>query len=360
MVKKIRVLVVDDSAFMRKVISDIINKEDDMQVIDVARNGEEALKKIKELNPDVVTLDVEMPVMDGITALKSIMETDPISVVMLSSLTQSGAELTMKALHFGAVDFVPKPSGTISLDIAKVSEDIVRKVRVAALARPQVRKMRYGAAVSPGLAQPKVQETLVPRIESRRLEKLVLIGTSTGGPKALHEVIPRLPGDLGAAILIVQHMPPGFTASLAQRLDGISRLKVKEAEHGEIVVPGTAYIAPGDRHLLVTPKQESGFRQLVVNLTLDPPVGGHRPSVDAMFESVAASFWGDIVAVIMTGMGQDGAKGVLSLKKKGAKVIAEDSSTCIVFGMPKAAIETGQVDKVVALPEIAREIARML
>lgn len=358
--KKIRVLVVDDSAFMRKVISDIINSQGDMQVVDVARNGEEALKKVRELKPDVVTLDVEMPVMDGITALKAIMQTAPLPVVMLSSLTQSGAELTMKALHYGAVDFVPKPSGTISLDIAKVGEDIVRKIRIAALAGSQVRRMHFGAAAPVSLVKPRVQESIVPRIESRRLEKLVVIGTSTGGPKALHDVIPRLPGDMNAGVLIVQHMPPGFTASLAQRLDGISHLKVKEAEHGEDVVPGTVYIAPGDRHLLVEAKQESGLRRLVTNLTLDPPVGGHRPSVDVMFESVAAHFWGKIVAVIMTGMGHDGAKGIIHLKKKGATIIAEDSSTCIVFGMPKAAIETGVVDKVVPLPEIANEIQRML
>lgn len=358
--KKIKVLVVDDSAFMRKVISDIINSQNDMQVVGVARNGEEALQKAQELGPDVVTLDVEMPVMDGITALKKIMETDPVPVVMLSSLTQNGAEMTMKALQLGAVDFVPKPSGTISLDIAKVSEDIVRKVRIAALARPQIRRLFSGAGSLGSVARPVSPGIPLSRPVGGRLEKLVLIGTSTGGPKALHEVIPRLPGDLEAGVLIVQHMPPGFTASLAARLDGISGLRVKEAEHGEVIAPGTAYVAPGDYHLLVMTDKETGLGRLLVNLTFDPPVSGHRPSVDAMFESVARSFWGHIVGVIMTGMGQDGAKGVIHLKKRGAKIIAEDSSTCIVFGMPKAAIETGQVDKVVPLPEIAQEIQRML
>lgn len=356
---KTQVLVVDDSALMRRVISDIINAQRDMQVIETARNGEEALNKIQQVRPDVVTLDIEMPVMDGITALRKIMEKDPIPVIMLSSLTQKGAELTMKALQLGAIDFIPKPSGSISLDIATVSEDIIRKVRVAALVRSKLKRPVLDQSHPFEEVRWQKGSAARPRTVPIQLEKLVLIGTSTGGPKALYQVIPQLPGDLGAGVLIVQHMPPGFTRSLAERLNEMSALTVKEAEREEQVLPGKVYIAPGDFHLKVTRKTEGGYNRLFIDLTSDSPVSGHRPSVDYMFESVASQFWGQIVGVIMTGMGQDGAKGVIEIKKKGGKVIAEDASTCIVFGMPKMAIETGSVDKVVTLPYIAREIQQM-
>jgi len=359
--KKIRVLVVDDSAFMRRVISDIINSQPDMEAVGTARNGAEALVRIREHKPDVVTLDVEMPVVDGISALKNIMETDPLPVLMLSSLTQNGAELTLQALQLGAVDFITKPSGTISLDINKVGEEITRKIRVAASTHPQLRRAfpakrmtdaRSGFSQAVSMRQPP---------GSLHLDKLILLGTSTGGPRALHEVIPRLPAGLNAGILIVQHMPPGFTRSLAERLDTISAIMVKEAEHGEPVLPGFAYVAPGDYHLTVQGDGRQGHNRLQINLTKAPPVSGHRPSVDVMFESVAAlDFAGQIVGVILTGMGQDGSRGVVAIKKKGARVIAEDASTCIVFGMPKMAIETGSVDKVVPLPDVAQEIVKML
>lgn len=350
--KAIRVLVVDDSAFMRRVISDIINAQPDMESCGIARNGEEALTKISELKPDVVTLDVEMPVVDGLQALEQIMRRDPLPVIMLSSLTQEGAEATMRALQLGAIDFIPKPSGTISLDIDKVADEIVRKIRVAAAARTKLTRLKPATFIEPGPVPVK------KKVLEGRLDKLVVIGTSTGGPKALYEVIPKLPPTLPAGVLVVQHMPPGFTRSLAERLDTMSGLRVKEAEQGDEILPGCVYIAPGDYHLKVY--QFSGSGKLGVNLTKDPPVAGHRPSVDAMFESVAKEFNSKIVAVVMTGMGSDGTEGCKKIKNRGGVVIAEDKSTCIVYGMPKSVIEARCADKVVPLPNIANEIVRSL
>lgn len=352
----IRVLVVDDSAFMRKVISDIVNDDPDMEVVGKARDGRDALRKIEELKPDVVTMDIEMPDMDGLAALKQLMESDPVPVIMISSLTKHGAEQTFKALQLGAVDFIAKPSGQISLDIDKVKDEIIRKIKTAAGTKNKLANFKYKEIVKP--VQPVV--TAVKKIDrSSALEKIVLIGTSTGGPKALHEVIPRLPANINAGILIVQHMPAGFTRSLAERLDSMSQIKVKEAEHGEKIVAGCAYIAPGDYHLKVN-RPATGLHELIVNLTKDPPQGGHRPSVDTMLESAAQHFWADMVCVIMTGMGHDGSRGVQLIKERGGKVIAEHQSTCIVYGMPKAAVETGCVDKVVMLQDISSEVCRML
>jgi two-component system chemotaxis response regulator CheB len=348
----IKVMVVDDSVFMRKVIADIVNHEPDMEVIGSCRNGQESLEMIKKLNPDVITMDVEMPVMDGIQALGAIMKEHPLPVIMLSSLTQTGADATMKALHLGAVDFVPKPSGSISLDLEKVAEELVSKLRIAASLRDRLGLVRPG---------PHLKEMPQPAKVSAgqgSLAKLVLIGTSTGGPKALHEVIPHLPGDLPAGVLVVQHMPPGFTRSLAERLNSLSAVTVKEAQDGEAVRQGHVYIAPGDFHLKVKHIGDFSNRRLLVNLTQDPPVSGHRPAVDSMILSAVKEFWGPLVGVIMTGMGQDGTKGAMAIKEKGGKVIAEDKSSCIVFGMPKSVIETGNADKIVPLTGIAHEITK--
>jgi len=350
----IRVLVVDDSAFMRKVISDIVNQGPDMEVVGKARDGQDALQKIQELNPDVVTMDVEMPGMDGLAALEQLMKTNPVPVVMISSLTKHGAEQTFRALQLGAVDFIAKPSGQISLDIDKVKDEIIRKIKTAAGTKNKLANFKYQEVVKP--AKPVARKQLD---SSSELKNIILIGTSTGGPKALHEVIPRLPADTNAGILIVQHMPPGFTRSLAERLDSMSQIMVKEAEHGDKIVPGCAYIAPGDYHLTVN-RPASGIHELFIKLTKDPPQGGHRPSVDTMLESVARHYWANMVCVIMTGMGHDGSRGVQMIKDRGGKVIAEHQSTCIVYGMPKAAVETGCVDKVVMLQDISKEIIRFL
>ncbi len=354
---KTKVLVVDDSAFMRKVIADIINSDPLMEVIGKARNGDEAIGKVMELNPDVVTMDVEMPGTDGLSALSRIMELSPVPIIMLSSLTKDGAEQTMKALQLGAVDFIPKPSGQISLDIDKISQDIIRKIRIAAGTKKKLQNLNNISDFSERKAR-NINREFIHTAGS--LDKLVLIGTSTGGPKALHQLIPAFPAQIDAGILVVQHMPSGFTRSLAERLDSLSEIRVKEAENGEKIVPGCAYIAPGDYHLTVKSKKTGQKNELYINLDKSVPRGGHRPSVDVMLESVAEQYWSQIVCVIMTGMGRDGADGVKAVKARGAKLIAEDQSTCIVYGMPKAAVETGMVDKIIPLQSIGEEVLKML
>lgn len=348
----IRVLVVDDSAFMRRVISDIINTQPGMEVVGKAHDGADAMEKIRELHPDVVTMDIEMPNMDGLTAVKKIMEINPLPIIMLSSLTRNGAEQTMKALNLGAVDFIAKPSSNLAVDIDIIKGDIVRKIIVAAGTK---KKLKNSYIIENIVHSEK---STVNKVVNRtgNLNKLVLIGTSTGGPKALHQVIPKFPADLDAAILVVQHMPPGFTRSLAERLDSLSNLKVKEAEHMEPVLTGCVYIAPGDYHLTLIGNR----KDLLINLTRTRPRGGHRPSVDEMFFSAAGQFWSQMVCVIMTGMGHDGSAALSGLREKGARIIAEDQSTCIVYGMPKTAVETGMVESVVPLEKITDEIIRML
>lgn len=354
---KIKVLVVDDSAFMCRVISDAINLSADMETVGRAGNGQEALVQIASLRPDVVTMDVEMPAMDGLKALEQIMKTNPVPVIMVSSLTKQGTEQTLKALQLGAVDFVTKPAARVSHNMTEFGEELKRKILVAAGARKKLQNLYRSADLKSTFKAPAGLKALD---FTAALNKLVLIGTSTGGPKALHQVIPNLPGNLGAGVLVVQHMPAGFTRSLAERLDSVSQLKVKEAEHGEKVMPGCVYIAPGDFHMTVNTQINQGGRNLHLVLNQAPPRSGHRPSVDVMLESVADQFWSRMVCVIMTGMGSDGAKGLAMVKDRGGKTIAEDQSTCIVYGMPKSAAETGKVDKVVPLPEISTEIIRLL
>ncbi|MEN6348066.1 MAG: chemotaxis response regulator protein-glutamate methylesterase [Syntrophomonas sp.] len=353
---KIKVLVVDDSAFMRKVISDIINSDDGLEVIGKARDGNDAMQKLIQMKPDVMTMDVEMPGLDGLSALGQIMQSHPLPVIMLSSLTKHGAEQTLKALQLGAVDFIAKPSGQISLDIDKVKEEIIKKIKIAAGTKKKLQNL----IISPEFSVKHFNGPVRKIIDDNgELNKLVLIGTSTGGPKALHQVIPHLPANLGAGVLVVQHMPPGFTRSLAERLDSLSELRVKEAEQGEKVLPGSVYIAPGDYHLAVCAKK-GVTKELYINLDKSMPRGGLRPAVDVMLESVADQFWSHMVCVIMTGMGHDGAAALGRIKEKHGVIIAEHQSTCIVYGMPKAAVETGMVDKVVPLPEISGQIIKML
>ncbi len=355
--QRIKVLVVDDSAFMRKMLSDIISSDPDLQVVGTARNGQDAQQRILTLNPDVATMDIEMPEMDGMTALETIMRTNPIPIIMLSSLTQAGADKTMRALELGAVDFIAKPSGQISLDIDKLKDEIIRKIKVAAGTKKNLEKSKIVNNFKIPFSS-TVQEKNLDI--NKQLNKLIVIGTSTGGPKALNQVIPRFPAQLDAAILVVQHMPPGFTKSLAERLNSVSNIKVKEAEDGEQIMAGCAYIAPGDFHLRVLSQKIAGSQKLMVKLDQQPPRGGHRPSVDDMLVSVAEQFWGQIVGVIMTGMGHDGTAGLKSLKAKGAQIIAEHQSSCVVYGMPKSAIESGNVSKVAPLHEITDEVLKLL
>ncbi|WP_430482176.1 protein-glutamate methylesterase/protein-glutamine glutaminase [Rossellomorea marisflavi] len=344
----INVLVVDDSAFMRKLISDYLRSESSIEVIGTARNGEDAIKKIKRLRPDVVTLDIEMPVMNGLEALKVIMDEHPVPVVMLSSTTREGADETVKAMSIGAVDFLAKPSGTISLDLYKVQSDIVSKVIEAS-------KVNMGKLVPEKSRVSLVEGSKIKGLSAKNA--LIAIGTSTGGPRALQKVLGELPRAIPAPIVIVQHMPPGFTKSLATRLDGLSDITIKEAEQGEKLKKGTAYIAPGGQHLKIVSKGDALFAQLDGG----EPVNGHRPSVDVLFGSIAALGHQNTIAVIMTGMGSDGTKGLASLKRLGrARVIAEAEETCIVYGMPKAAVAGGYVDQSVELGEISHSILNYL
>ncbi len=345
----IRLLVVDDSVFMRKLLSDLFAGEADFTVIDTARNGKEAVDKVKKFKPDIVTMDVEMPIMDGLKALELIMKECPTPVVMISSLTQAGAVATLQALELGAVDFVAKTAGPIS-SVSGIKSEIVNKCRAAARANVlQLTRVRATSTVS--LLQ-KTHSTPMGLQD----ERIVAIGTSTGGPRALQEVITKLPGNIPCGVLVVQHMPPGFTKSLADRLNSLSSVTVKEAEHNDVIRPGLVLIAPGDYHMLI--EREGG--KAVVKLNQNPPIGGHRPAVDPMMESVARVFGSKTIGVILTGMGHDGAKGIQAIKQQNGQTIAEDQSTAVVYGMPKSAIEMGVVDKTAPITGIAAEILRAL
>lgn len=345
----IRVLIVDDSAFMRKLLSDVFAAEPDFTVVDTARNGKDAADKAKWLKPDVITMDVEMPVMDGIKALEIIMRETPTPIVMVSSLTRAGADATIRALELGAVDFVAKTAGPIS-SVTSIRNEILLKCRAAA----KVNVVSLAKILDkPSAGIPNA----VPCTGSFTGEdQIIAIGTSTGGPRALQEIITRLPGNLPCGVVIVQHMPPGFTKSLSDRLNSLSSITVKEAEHNDVIRPGLALIAPGDYHMTV--EREANRR--LIKLNQSPQVGGHRPAVDPLFESVARCYGKRALGVILTGMGHDGAKGIQAIKMQKGYAIAEDQSTAVVFGMPKSAIELGVIDKVVPLPAVAAEIVRVV
>ncbi len=343
----IKVLIVDDSAFMRKVLSDMIDSEESLTVIGTATDGKDALVKIEQLDPDVITLDVEMPIMDGINCLKEIMQRFPKPVIMLSSGTDHGAELTIRALDEGAVDFIAKPKNIFDIKNDKKKNEIIEKVTIAKNIKFQAFKNKS-----------KENESSPAVKNSKVLKYIIAIGTSTGGPKALQSVIPFLPGDIPAAVLIVQHMPPGFTNSLAERLDSKSELVVKEASHKEKILAGHVYVAPGDSHMLIETALNG---DIMINLDKSPPVSGHRPSVDVMMNSLSATGLKNIIGVIMTGMGADGSVGIKRLKDiNNSYIIAQDEETSVVFGMPKMAIQTGAVDKVVSLDKISEEIIQYL
>lgn len=358
----IRILVVDDSVFMRKIITDLISEASDLEVVGTAKNGIEAVDMVKRLRPHAVTMDIEMPEMNGLEALQHIMREAPTPVIMLSSLTEDGAAETIRALEIGAFDFIRKPSGSISLDLYKVKYLLHEKLRASAMSRvrPPVSVPR------PSFAMPEANLN-VPLLSSdikqngkkpgtSRFDHIVAIGTSTGGPRALHNVISKLPGDLPAPILIVQHMPPNFTKSLAQRLHDVSQVNVVEAEDGQILETGTAYIAPGGWHMTAVRDASQTFR---IRLSKDEPRSGHRPSVDVLFESLVPFSELKRHAVLMTGMGSDGAKGMLALKGSGdVTSIAEAEETCVVYGMPRAAAELGAADDVVPQPLIPGKIVQ--
>lgn len=376
--RKKKILVVDDSAFMRKLISDLLNNHSKMEVVGTARNGKDALEKIKTLKPDVITLDVEMPIMDGIEALQEIMKQYPMPVVMLSSTTKTGAENTMLAMEYGAVDFIAKPGGAISLNLYDVKDEIIEKVyaasnvQVSKLKRIYPSKKVHQESVKKEETGRKSQSvTKIPTIEtpqpkekgslkkfSSKGKLFVMIGTSTGGPRALQEVLTKLPANMPAPILVVQHMPPGFTKSLADRLNGLCDIRVKEAENGEPLENGTAYIAPGGKHLKM---KKLGTSYYVHLDDVEPPRTGHRPSVNVLFESAATMPNAKFLAIVMTGMGNDGMEGTALLKSKCETItVAESAETSVVYGMPRAIVDKGLADEVIKLTDIANVIKSII
>lgn len=339
----LRVLVVDDSAFMRRVLTEMIERQPGFRVVGTALDGEEALVRVRKLDPDILTLDLEMPRLDGRRTLERLMAERPKPVVIVSAYTPEGSQAAIEALEMGAVDCVAKPSGPISLDMAKVEARLHEALRAAAAAdmRALTRRLSRAAGASARRGRGRTPARIA-----------VAIAASTGGPRTLTQVLPGLPAELDAAIFIVQHMPPHFTESLAHRLDHLGPLPVVHVQGGEVPMAGTAYLAPGDFHLRV--RREPSLR-----LTLDqePSVWGVRPSADLLFESVAESFGARSVGVVLTGMGRDGGAGLLRIREAGGSTLVQDRESAVVYGMPGHALAVGAAEEAIALPRLAEAIA---
>ena len=349
---KTRVVVVDDSALVRSLLTEIINREPDMSCVGAASDPIVAREMIRNLDPDVITLDVEMPRMDGIDFLSRLMRLRPTPVVMVSTLTERGAEVTLKALELGAVDFVAKPKIGVADGLRQLGADITEKIRTAAQAR--VRKLVTAPSAAPGAAAPRAA---VPAASLGRLstEKIVFIGASTGGTEATKEVLMALPAD-APAVVITQHMPPGFTTSYANRLDGLCRISVREARDGERVLPGHAYIAPGGLHLSV----ERSGANYVARVQDGEPVNRHKPSVEVLFKSAARVVGPNAIGIMLTGMGADGAKAMREMRDAGSYNLCQDEASCVVFGMPREAIAAGAAHEVLPLSQIAPHLLERL
>lgn len=339
MANKIRVLVVEDSFLMRKIITDIINSDDRLEVIAEARDGKEALEKIFSLQPDVITLDINLPVVDGLQVLTEVMKKQPTRVIMLSAYSRAGTSATISALELGAVDFVAKPSGEISLDLSKLKDEIVAKIKLAA--RIELNKVFQSPPSA--FRQP---------IQLQDIKKAVVIGASTGGPRALLQVIQQLPPGLPASFFIVQHMPEGFTLSFAERLSWQSGLRVKEAQEGDIVAADKAFIAPTGYHMVL----ERNSDKVKVRLSSDPLVNFVRPSVDVTMFSAVDVFGKDVIGVVLTGMGKDGLAGARKIKENGGSIIVQDEATSVVWGMPKMVYKAGLADRILPLSDIPKAI----
>lgn len=338
----INVLVVDDSSLMRRIVSEMLNSTSNIRVVGTARDGMDAVEKTKKLRPDVVTMDVEMPKMDGLTALCYIMAKTPVPVVMLTAMGKIEADLAVKSFEYGAVDFVSKPSKTISLDIEEVKNELINKVRAASTVN--VEKLVFK------VVERRLIEKLL--ITPKTDKKVLIIGASTGGPQALSEIIPKLHRTFPLAVLIVQHLPVGFTKSFSERLSWQGSIALKEAEDGDVIRPGQAFVAPSGYHIVV----KNGR----IELNKNPKVNGVRPSIDVVMKSAAEAYNDKIIGVLLSGMGKDGAEGMRAIKERGGSTIAQDALTSAIFGMPKAAIDMGVVDSVAPLPDIVDEIVRML
>jgi two-component system chemotaxis response regulator CheB len=340
---KTRVVVVDDSALVRSLLTEIINRQSDMVCVGAAADPLVARDMIRELNPDVITLDVEMPRMDGLEFLARLMRLRPMPVVMVSTLTEQGAEVTLRALELGAVDFVAKPRIGVSSGLNGLAGDIVDKIRVAACAR--VGRHSGATPTAPAATAATAAPAPLPRLST---EKVICIGASTGGTEAIREVLVPMPAD-APAIVITQHMPPGFTTSFAARLNTLCRISVAEARHGERILPGHAYIAPGGHHLRI---ERSGSNYVAI-IEDTEPVNRHRPSVEVLFRSAARVIGPNALGVMLTGMGADGAQAMREMKDAGSYNLVQDEASCVVFGMPRMAIEAGAAHEVLPLNQIA-------
>lgn len=345
----VKVLVVDDSALVRKVLSDLLSQDRQIEVVGTAADGAFAMRKIHELQPDVITLDVEMRQVGGLEFLKQMMSEKPTPTIMVSAHTQKGAEVTLKALELGAVDFVAKPQAGGPMGLAEVGDELAAKVKVAA--RSKIRQVTRIAAKSPAAVTPRKPAPLPRAAAGKGRFDLIAIGASTGGTEALKAVLTRLRPDC-PGVVVVQHMPVGFTTAFANRLNGLCEIEVREAAQGDTVAAGTALIAPGHSHLKV---HKSGLK-LVADLDQGPPVNRHRPSVEPMFLSAAKYVGGRCIGIMLTGMGADGAKAMVQLKVAGAYTIAQSEDSCVVFGMPKEAIAAGAIKDIVHLDKIADKI----
>jgi two-component system chemotaxis response regulator CheB len=353
--KKIRVLAVDDSALVRSLLAEIINRQSDMECVGTANDPLIAREMIRELNPDVITLDIEMPKMDGLDFLGRLMRLRPMPVVMISTLTERGADITMRALELGAVDFVAKPRIGLADGIKELSTQIVEKIRVAASAH--IRRANQPSSGSPALKGaaanlPRAQPMLAGRVST---EKLIFIGSSTGGTEAIKEILTRMPAD-SPGIVITQHMPPGFTTSFAARLNGLCQITVQEAVNGGRVLPGHAYIAPGGTQFRI---EKSGANYLCV-VEDGAPVNRHKPSVEVLFKSAAQFVGKNAFGIMLTGMGNDGAKAMKEMKDAGSYNYVQDEASCIVFGMPREAILHGAADEILPLTSIAAALLNKL
>jgi two-component system chemotaxis response regulator CheB len=344
--RQISVLVVDDSAFMRTAISQMINSDPELLAVATATNGTEALQRIASFNPDVVTLDVEMPGLDGLQTLRCIMARFPRPVIMVSSATADHAETTFEALQAGAFDYIPKQIPAESLDIAHIRNSLIAKIKMAAQSRAP-----HADGASP--RKPPQAATSAEHDALPISPRAVAIGTSTGGPKALQEILPLLPPDLSVPILIVQHMPPGFTAPFAKRLNALSSVTVCEAVHQQAILPGVVYIAPSGIHMTV---QRCGLHRVIIRLVPQPENHLHIPSADVLMESAATAFGGLVMGVIMTGMGSDGAVGMKTIYSRGGFTIGQDEATSAVYGMPRVCAEMGILNRIVPLAQIPYQI----